>query len=233
MAVVTDPKPTFAPVSFPPTIDPALSLELRLRWLEALLFGVHDRKGKAPELRRGETLLRKAEELQRRLDALVENNDGLKRFVTGYEQHAQYLTPSFALSGTVPGAAASAPAYEHMSPSELEAFLAEMEPDIRAADRDMAEIELLEKKGVTGAGNLAVYETLQPRLQALLRAQEDDRKLAASLEERIANLIDRHTIHVDALSELFVDWDDTLAEVEDKTSRLERQREEKQRLGYE
>lgn len=41
-----------------------------------------------------------------------------------------------------------------MSPSELEAFLAELEPDIRAADRDMREIELLEKKGVTAAGKL-------------------------------------------------------------------------------
>ena len=41
-----------------------------------------------------------------------------------------------------------------MTSSELEAFLAEMEPDIRAADRDMREIEALEKKGVTGAGKL-------------------------------------------------------------------------------
>ena len=44
--------------------------------------------------------------------------------------------------------------YENMTSSELEAFLAEMEPDIRAADRDMREIEALEKKGVTGAGKL-------------------------------------------------------------------------------
>ena len=41
-----------------------------------------------------------------------------------------------------------------MSPSELEAFLTEMEPDIRAADRDLREIEILEKKGVTNAGKL-------------------------------------------------------------------------------
>jgi hypothetical protein len=41
-----------------------------------------------------------------------------------------------------------------MSPEEINAFLAEMEPDIRAADRDMLEIDALEKKGVTGAGKL-------------------------------------------------------------------------------
>lgn len=47
-----------------------------------------------------------------------------------------------------------APSYEDMTSSELEAFLAEMESDIRAADRDMREIEMLEKKGVTRAGKL-------------------------------------------------------------------------------
>jgi hypothetical protein len=41
-----------------------------------------------------------------------------------------------------------------MSPEEFDVFLAEMEQDIRAADRDMREIEELEKKGVTGAGKL-------------------------------------------------------------------------------
>ena len=52
-----------------------------------------------------------------------------------------------------------------MSSSELEAFLAEMEQDIKAADRDLREIELLEKKNVTAAGKLPEYETLQPRLE--------------------------------------------------------------------
>jgi hypothetical protein len=44
--------------------------------------------------------------------------------------------------------------YENMSPQELEAYLAEMEPDVRAADRDILEIEALVGKGVTGAGRL-------------------------------------------------------------------------------
>lgn len=42
-----------------------------------------------------------------------------------------------------------------MSPDELDAFLSEMEPDIRAAERDMRDIELLEQKGVLSAGKLA------------------------------------------------------------------------------
>ena len=48
-----------------------------------------------------------------------------------------------------------APTYENMSAEELDALLSDMEPDVRAADRDMREIELLEQKVVLSAGKLA------------------------------------------------------------------------------
>jgi hypothetical protein len=38
---------------------------------------------------------------------------------------------------------------------------------------------------------------------------------------------------VDALSELFVEWDDTLTGAEDNVVRLEREHAERQRLGLE
>lgn len=66
------------------------------------------------------------------------------------DQHSHLLTPSFALSGILQ----DPPAYEKMTPEEIFAFLTEMEPDIRAADRDMLEIDTLEKKGILGAGKL-------------------------------------------------------------------------------
>jgi hypothetical protein len=219
----------------PTHIDPVLSLELRLRWLEALLLGVRqdtrDRKGrdKPSELKPGDSLVQLAGNVQRRLNAVVESNDGLKKFMHQYDQHARLLTPAFALSGTMPG---PAPTYEGMSAEELEALLSDMEPDVRAADRDMREIELLEQRGVLSAGKLADYEALQPRLHALLAAQEQDMKLAACLEKRIATLVERHATHVDTLSELFVAWDDVLTETESKVKRLERDKEERQRLGY-
>jgi len=213
----------------PPVVGSALSLELRLRWLEAILLGVKQdggRKGKERDsLSHGETLLRSAEDLQKRLTGIVNSNDGLKRFMDHYDQHAHLLTPDFAL--------AEAPTYESMSGSELEAFLVEMEPDIRAAERDMQEIEALEKKGVTGAGKLADYETFQPRLDILLKAHRQDLDLVASLEKRVARLMEGHATHVDALSELFVLWDDTAMDAEDKILRLERDRLERQRLGLE
>ncbi|KAF8966253.1 hypothetical protein BDZ97DRAFT_1903805 [Flammula alnicola] len=230
-------------------VDPVLALELRLRWLEALILGMKqdlgkDRKGKGKEeyagtsiaaataaanLKYGDTLTRLAESVQDKLNKAVEGNEGLKRFMDNYDQNAHLLTPSFALSGILP----DPPTYDKMTPEEINAFLAEMEPDIRAADRDMLEIDALEKKGVTGAGKLADYEKLEPRLQALLKAHEEDAQLAGSLEIRISSLVDRHATYVDTLSELFVAWDDTLTEAEDKLARMERERAERLRLGFE
>lgn len=103
------------------------------------------------------------------------------------------LTPAFALSGTLP---VHPPTYENMTPSELDAFLAEMEPDIRSAERDLREISALEGKGVTGAGKLGDYEALQPRLEALLNAHDEDLLAAADLERRIALLMDRYASNV-------------------------------------
>ena len=101
------------------------------------------------------------------------------------------LTPAFALSGTV-----NSPTYENMTATELEAFLSEMEPDIRSAERDLKEISALEAKGVTGAGKLGDYEALQPRLEALLKAHDEDTRMAADLERRIALLMDHYATNV-------------------------------------
>ena len=87
----------------PGKIDPILALELRLRWLEALILGIkqdlgRERKGKGKDvaeyasfgnaqmiasanLKRGETLMRLAESVQQKLDKALEANEGLKRFM--------------------------------------------------------------------------------------------------------------------------------------------------------
>ena len=157
-----------------PELSPAQSLELRIRWLEAILYGAQRDESLAglrkrkPELRRGETLIRAAEHVQRRMNDIANTYDVLRRFIghcepllfsSGQthtfadEQHAQYLTPAFALSGTLP--AITPPEYKDMSPTELAALAAELEPDIRTADNDMREIDDLQQKGITGAGTLS------------------------------------------------------------------------------
>jgi hypothetical protein len=59
-------------------IEPELALELRVRWLEALIHGPD------PGRKRKETvatLARLTEEVKKRLDAIVEPNDSLKKFI--------------------------------------------------------------------------------------------------------------------------------------------------------
>ena len=73
----------------PVPIDPRLSLELRIRWLEVLLLGVkHDAFGKKSKVQEkveakhdGDTLVLRAEEVQKKLDNIVEGNDGLRKFI--------------------------------------------------------------------------------------------------------------------------------------------------------
>ena len=74
----------------PNHLGPTQSLELRVRWLEALIYGakheslagLHQRK---PELKRGETLLRAAEHAHRRMNDVASTHDALRKFISQCE----------------------------------------------------------------------------------------------------------------------------------------------------
>lgn len=86
-----------------PSISPELSLELRIRWLEALLFGVRQELTKESRNRRSDeisrafkdglgigknaTLLRKAEEIQRKLNATIQSHEGVRKFMDRCESY--------------------------------------------------------------------------------------------------------------------------------------------------
>lgn len=95
--------PTSSFAHGPPHISPEVALQLRIRWLEALLLGVNDTDKKTSKptgvvstSKRDEededetedeegsdeqTLIRRAEEIQRKLDVVVLKNDDISRFV--------------------------------------------------------------------------------------------------------------------------------------------------------
>jgi hypothetical protein len=89
------------------SIDPQLALELRVRWLEALVSGLSlasnnssvgrsKGKGKANGLGVGsENLVRLAENVQRELEAAVEGSEGLKKFM---DHCASAAGPPFSIS---------------------------------------------------------------------------------------------------------------------------------------
>ena len=233
----------------PTTIDPVLSLELRLRWLEALLLGVRqdtrDRKAreKPPELKHGESLVRLAGDVQRRLNAVVESNDGLKKFM---HQCTSVASRQALWRPRVMADPADAPRMQTTSTHTCSRLRLCSLGRSRGPRRRMrtcrqtswrpcfrkwnptcvppivicARSSCSNKRGCCQQANSRVhafffsrvllrwgtadergsdYEALQPRLHALLAAQEQDMRLAASLERRIATLVERHATHVSHL----------------------------------
>ncbi|CAE6434474.1 unnamed protein product [Rhizoctonia solani] len=212
--------------SNPVSVSPELMLELRVRWLEALVLGI-DKDGNAAIPREqdiaGGTLARKLNQAQRSLDDVVKTNDGLRRFMGVYNQNAHLLTPAFA-HGLTPS--------ETTSVSDLEALLLESEADIRAADRDLREITDLESRGVLNAGKLPSHEPLQPRVDALIQAHLEDLAKFDSLEERIGALISEYSSHVNGLSELFVAWDLALGQAEATVTKMEKARKRAKETSF-
>lgn len=66
-------------------------------------------------------------------------------------QYAHLLSPTAAIS---PVGSSEIPTYDTIPDQEFETLLAELELDIRAADRDLREIDALDSKGVSAAGKL-------------------------------------------------------------------------------
>lgn len=105
----------------------------------------------------------------------------------------------------------------------------------------------------SGCIRRADYEALQPRLEALLLRHKEDLDRAAVLERRVAGIVRQYAmqvcvpfllperrpshlstpIQVDNLSELFVAWDETLCAAEDRVGKLEKEKDERSRRGYE
>ena len=74
----------FSPLPPASLIPPLVSLELRVRWLEALVSGLDTRKNARPQEevnRKGaKGLVRMTQDVQRELDEILEANDALRRF---------------------------------------------------------------------------------------------------------------------------------------------------------
>ncbi|KAJ3994576.1 hypothetical protein F5050DRAFT_461047 [Lentinula boryana] len=230
-------------------IDPLTALELRVRLLEGLVVGL-DGPSEEGRTAGSTTLVKSTETLKRTLDRYVDDNDTLRKFMNNYDQYAPYLTPAFALGLLDDSACASFHASQnphlfmcHLSSlsspvsslDTLQSYIHEMEPEIRSADTSMQEIETLLRRGILdgeGANDkLESYIPLKPRLSTLLELHEQNTARADELERRVAGIMESHTGYIDTLSDLFLAWDDALTDAENRLVRIEREKEERERLG--
>ena len=106
-----------------------------------------------------------------------------------------------------------------------------MEPDIREADRTLASISQLEKRGVIGAGKLGEYEHLLPRLTDVLKKHKEDTAKLEVLESRVMNLLKSYGQRVELMSKLFVEWNEIVSEAEIAITKLEKEKAERLRMG--
>lgn len=91
VSVPHSPNPQHQFVASPQTssIPPLVSLELRVRWLEALVSGLNpqekSRKEASSEAKPFVSLVRRTDEVQRQVDEAIEINDGFHRFMNSCE----------------------------------------------------------------------------------------------------------------------------------------------------
>ncbi|EJU05895.1 hypothetical protein DACRYDRAFT_46127 [Dacryopinax primogenitus] len=204
-------------------MTPEVSLKLRLRWLEALVTGTSGRR--FPPNRQVKlpthALVREVDEAQERLAAICKDNLPMKRFISCYELYASLLPP--------PEDQPAPP--DSLTPDEAVAYFAEAEVDVRSADRDMADIKELERKGVVNAGRLSEHDALKPRLRELMQHHLRNRRKFADIERRLMDLLQGYAASIDSLSEKFVDLNEIMADAEIQVSRLEREKAERERRG--
>ncbi|KZT53884.1 hypothetical protein CALCODRAFT_485976 [Calocera cornea HHB12733] len=206
-----------------PEMTPEVSLEIRLRWLEALVLGAGGRRvppGR-PAKQLTHPLVREAEEVQDRLAAICKDNLPLKRFMSCFDLYAPLLPP--------PEDQPAPP--DSLTPEEAAIYLAEAEPDVRAADRDMADIKELERKGVLNAGRLPEHAALKPRLRDLMKQHSKNRQKFANIEKRLMGILQSYASSIDSLSEKFVELNEIVADAEIEVARLEREKAEREKRG--
>ncbi|OCF44491.1 hypothetical protein I317_01560 [Kwoniella heveanensis CBS 569] len=256
------------------TTSSILPLDLRLRTLEARLFGVppslvdstgtssssirHQKNGLAgasdgrdgheSDARKGAT--RRMREIEDSFDRLAGQSDGLKRLLEGYEQYRALLAlptnqPSSSLSATAEGSdphphhseggtesATTSDFHESSSLSESDllpdrvklSMVLEAAGDIRGAERDLREIDLLRKKGVEGSGSL---EDLLPHRPLLIKAVKEAQTRSAELDRArrdVGQLLMRYNEFTNATSGLFVDIHHRLEYLEARVWALERKK---------
>ena len=168
-------------------MTPNDSLELRLRSLETLASGAAPLR--APNDAR--SIARRADDATSAFRAAVTAHDPLRRFVDGFDLNAPLLRPPLPTDGLHAAGDEPAPTAEVKAALVLEA-----EADIRATERDLRELEALDKRGLAAAGSLAGYEALRPRLAELSGELPSVVRSYAALEDRVTSLLQRYGDHV-------------------------------------
>ncbi|KAK0533986.1 hypothetical protein OC834_002042 [Tilletia horrida] len=111
-----------------------------------------------------------------------------------------------------------------LPPQAQAALLLEVEPELRALERQLAECEVLEQRGTAGPGKLGDAQTLGPQLKSAWEQHEKRKTEIEQLERQLSDFFQEYTSYTDAASQVFIAWDDMLTGLELRVSKAEKER---------
>ncbi|EPB89341.1 hypothetical protein HMPREF1544_03850 [Mucor circinelloides 1006PhL] len=181
--------------------------EARLRHLEHVLLGQNNTQLKGSN----ETLIKRVEALQKELDAVYKNNKPIRDFVTKYDVHAKLLNPNTSTYTME---------REILAPDVKLELLLTANDDLEKFAQEVKQVKDLEYV-VSGS---EFEETLGPKLASLEVTHTDQISELNQITKQVSDFMERYNHTVNTLSEIFIQWDHILTNMESHVGALERQK---------
>ncbi|CEP14752.1 hypothetical protein [Parasitella parasitica] len=181
--------------------------EARLRHLEHVLLGQNSTQVKSTD----ETLIKRVQALQKELDTLYKNNKAIKDFVTKYETHAKLLNPN---------TSTYIMEREILAPDVKLELLLTANDDLEKFAQEVKQVKDLDY--VVSGSNFD--ETLGPKLAPLEVTHADQTSELNQITKQVSDFMERYNHIVNTLSEIFIQWDHILTNMESHVCVLERQK---------
>ncbi|KAL7314732.1 hypothetical protein PS15m_006263 [Mucor circinelloides] len=183
--------------------------EARLRHLEHVLIGQNNTQLKGSN----ETLIKRVEALQKELDAVYKNNKPIRDFVTKYDVHAKLLNPNTSTYTME---------REILAPDVKLELLLTANDDLEKFAQEVKQVKDLEY--VVSGSEFEVIETLGPKLASLEVTHTDQISELNQITKQVSDFMERYNHTVNTLSEIFIQWDHILTNMESHVGALERQK---------
>ncbi|WWC64832.1 uncharacterized protein I303_107446 [Kwoniella dejecticola CBS 10117] len=242
--------------------SPLLPLDIRLRAIEAQLYGVPPSLASSSSSEDKSTLsspgsrksvIRQVRESQDAFERLSRESEGIKRLIEGYDQYLPLLN----ISTVLPVSSSSQQQELEQSQSNKSSndndtgipmpntdessllpdqvkltMVMESANDLKEADRTLREIDLLTQRDAQGSGQLEDLIPLKPNLIHAIKEHQVRSKELTKVKNDITALLSRYNDFTSTTSDLFIDVHHDLQYLEDRVDRLETKRRKELESRY-
>ncbi|WVW86405.1 hypothetical protein I302_108451 [Kwoniella bestiolae CBS 10118] len=217
--------------------SPVLPLDIRLRTLESQLFGVPPSILDQQQYSKGngegstsnsttKSATRQIQEAEEVFERLCSESEGIKRLLEGYDQYLPLLNPpsSSTLTGENDGSEQRVSESDLLPENIKLTMVLESYRDIKGAERDLREIDLLRERDVQGSGSLEELLPLKPNLVDSIKQTQSTSHEISSIKRDLNGVLNRYNEFTSTTSDLFIDLHHQLQYLEDRIYKLERKK---------